>query len=325
MKTYLGTQKYSDLMEVVRTADDQLAVANMVYDTLEELEKGDATVAWKTFRAFCLSRKASAAGNVTKGMGKVEGWLKAVRGAFSQLGGLTDAAKGKLLLAGMKREWEGTKYAKLIKDCANLAGSGDATAVRMADWFYYFAFLWQEPVDLGSIAIAANARVVVQGVGVVWVNIYDNRIKHITDGHTFGYYVFDQEEVGNLERAMDGVQTFWPKDYDWNDVYADVKTALENDAAVKNKLQAGAAGWVNATTPSHIRLSLVRSGTGVYRVSTAFPGNIAQPDTHRIPQTFLKYIYELMAPGLGMATLKSVKSQGVTAFDKAMASAAKNQ
>jgi hypothetical protein len=322
MSLCLGAAQANELKQALRGVDDLLATADRLHLIWALLKNGDADNAMKTFRAFCESRTAGAGGNATKGMDRVEKWLQTVCGAFDSLGGLTDAAKGKLLLAGMKREWEAQYYAKRIKDCANLAGSGDATATRMADWFYYFAFLWQRPLDPANIAVPANAPQVVLPTGaVVSVVLFPDRIQHITDGHTFAHYVFDQQEVDNLERAVNGIQSFWPKDYGWNAVYADVKNALENDPVIKNTLQANGTGWVDVTTPSHIRLDLRRSANGVYRVNTAFPANIAQPDTHRIPQTFLKYIYELMAPGLGMATLKSVKNvfKGVTQFDKAMA------
>lgn len=321
MQVSIGSAKYNQIMEVARKSDDQLGSANALLEASVLLDKGDAAVGWSTLKTFVTGRLAA---DPKKGLSKATGWISAVSTGLDGAT-CTDADKAKFLLAGMKRGWDGQKYAKILKQCRSLLGQGDASMGRMAEWFYLFAFKWEKPLaETDVIVPGAAPRVATGGAGTP-VRIFDNRLTHITDGHTFRHYVFHQDEINNLSRAMGGIQTFWPDHYGWLEIYNDLTSTLQNDAAIRNAVAAGTAGAVAATTPFHLRVVLATSGQGAYRVQTAFPAAIAQPNTHRIPQKFLEYVYELMAPSLGMTTLRVAQSGQVTAFDRAMAAARTNQ
>ena len=175
---------------------------------------------------------------------------------------------------------------------------------------YNFAFYFKGEMALGDMKYNADKTVRVNlGPGqAVNVWIYQNRIKHIIDGHTFTYYVLSDEVVENLGRSAAGIQSFYAVNYDDLRIAQDIEAALLNSPAVHQRLRNRAGGFFDVAAPYHLRMCLTFSQAGVPRVATAFPSaTIGQMNANRIPETILESIYSLMAQGLGLRTLRQAR------------------
>lgn len=320
LKSLLGTSVYNEVATSVRKLDGDArshainfnyALAD-VYKDLEPyvqqaaVKEGNLDTIAQFFVKSKLSKSAQLLDKNVKAVGE---WVDEIKLAAKDTG-MTKGDIGKLMLAGAKRNWQATQLRKIIKDSAGSIGVGDATYPRVADWMYKFAFHHRGEIKLGDMRFNADKPISVpQPPGLPrTVMLFQNRVKHIVSGHTFRHYVLDDEQIENLSRAKDGVQSFYPLEYTELEIAADVETALLNAPEVRQKLGAGGTNFFNTAAPYHLRMSLAFSGGGVARLSTAFPSpTIAQPNTHRIPEKILEAIYSLMAQGLGMKTLKQAK------------------
>lgn len=321
LKGLLGSSMYNDVAVPIRGllgADRDHAIAFSyeladVYKTLQGYvdaagaKRGDLSTIASFFLRSKRSKNAKLLGKDVEGVTR---WLAEITTACSDKG-MTKGDIGLLMLATAKRTWQANQLRKILQDSAGSLGVGDATYPRIARWMYNFAFYHTGELDPGKMRFASDKsiRVPRPAGGTRTVMLFQNRVKHIVSGHTFRHYVLDDEQIGNLSRAKDGVQSFYPVDYSDLEVAADVEAALLNGPDVRQKLAAENKHFFDVTAPYHLTLSLGYSKNNVARLDTAFPRRqIGQPNTHRIPEKILESIYSLMAQGLGLKTLKQARN-----------------
>lgn len=318
LKSYLPPQVYNDIAPIIRdkTGGERDHAINFCYalaDTFTELQSyvqeanaplGDVGV-FSTF--FVNSKLGKSAGVLDRNVRAANDWVAEIKGACHGRG-MSKADIGILLLAAAKRNWQSSQLRKVFEDSEGSIGIGDATYPRIARWMYNFAFYHRGELTDGKMRVTGDKSVNVHtGHGTRSVMLYKNRIKHVIDGHTFRYYVLDDDQVSNLMRSSSGIQSFYPVHYTDLDVATDVESAVLNAAQAKQALHAGSSQFFTASAPYHLRMSFNYSGAGNARLGTAYPSEqLGQQNAHRIPQTVLQSIYSLMAQGLGLRTLRDV-------------------
>ena len=320
LKGLLGSSVYNEVAVSIRPlqGDEREHAINFNYalaDVYQDLEEYVAAAGVKEgtldsiARYFVQSKLSKNAKLLDQNVKTVTAWVAEIKTACKGTG-MSKGDVGLLLLAAARRNWQASQLRKIIQESAGSIGVGDATYSRIARWMYNFAFHHRGEIALADMRFNADKPLSVPrpAGGPRTVMLFQNRVKHIVSGHTFRYYVLDDEQIENLARAHDGVQSFYPVHYTDAQVAADVESALLNAPEVGGKLAASNGGFFNVATPYHLRLSLAYSTNGVARLSTGFPGPaIAQPNTHRIPEKILESIYSLMAQGLGLQTLKQAR------------------
>ena len=322
LKTAMSASVYNEVAVSIRNQSDPgvkqhaLDFNYALADVYTELQ-GYVTAAnpargsLATIANYFVERRRSKATNlIAKDVAGIKTWMAEMKLAFANKG-MADADKGRLFLAVARRNWAAAQLRKLLDDSTGSIGRGDATYPKVALWMYYFAFYHKGAIDVGTMRFNADKTIATPrpGGGTRAIKLFQNRIEHILAGHTFTHYVLDDSDVGNLNRAYNGIQTFYAIEADDLSIATDIEAALLNAAEVRPKVQNSDSSFFNIAAPYHLRMALAFSGGGVGRVSTAFPsGVIAQPNAHRIPEKILEAIYSLMAQGLGLTTLKQAKA-----------------
>lgn len=324
LKTSMSASVYNEVAASVRRQTDAgvkqhaLDFNYALADVYAELQTyvtaaNPARGSLDTIATYFVERRRSKSTNLLERDVKgIKEWMAEMKLAFANKG-LSDGDKGRLFLAVARRNWAATQLRKLLDDSSGSIGRGDASYPKIALWMYYFAFYHKGAIDASKMRFNADKTIATPrpGGGTRPIKLFQNRIEHIVGGHTFTNYVLDDEDVGNLNRAFNGIQTFYAIEADDLSIAADIEAALLNAAEVRQKVQNSDTGFFNIAAPYHLRMAFAFSGGGVGRVSTAFPsGVIAQPNAHRIPEKVLEAIYSLMAQGLGLTTLKQAK-QGI--------------
>lgn len=324
LKTTMSASVYNEVAASVRRQSDPAVKQHALdfnyalADVYTELQSyvtaaNPARGSLDTIATYFVERRRSKSANlIDRDVKGIKDWVAEMKLAFANKG-LADADKGRLFLAVARRNWAASQLRKLLDDSTGSIGRGDATYPKIALWMYYFAFYHKGAIDASTMRFNVDKTIATPraGGGTRPIKIFQNRIEHILGGHTFTHYVLDDTDVGNLNRAFNGIQTFY--DIDANDlsIAADIEAALLNAAEVRQKVQNSDSSFFNIAAPYHLRMAFAFSSGGVGRVSTAFPsGVIAQPNAHRIPEKILEAIYSLMAQGLGLTTLKQAK-QGI--------------
>lgn len=324
LKTSMSASVYNEVAVSVRKQSDPAVKQHALdfnyalADVYAELQTyvtaaNPARGSLETIATYFVERRRSKSANlIDRDVKGIKEWMAEMKLAFANKG-LSDGDKGRLFLAVARRNWAATQLRKLLDDSSGSIGRGDASYPKIALWMYYFAFYHKGAIDASKMRFNTDKTIATPraGGGTRAIKLFQNRIEHIVGGHTFTNYVLDDEDVGNLNRAYNGIQTFYAIEADDLSIAADIEAALLNAAEVRPKVQNGDAGFFNIAAPYHLRMAFAFSNAGVGRVSTAFPsGVIAQPNAHRIPEKILEAIYSLMAQGLGLTTLKQAK-QGI--------------
>lgn len=324
LKTTMSASVYNEVAASVRRQTDPAVKQHALdfnyalADVYAELQTyvaaaNPARGSLDTIANYFVERRRSKSTNlIDKDVKGIKDWMAEMKQAFANKG-LADADKGRLFLAVARRNWAATQLRKLLDDASGSIGRGDASYPKIALWMYYFAFYHKGAIDTSTMRFNTDKTIATPraGGGTRAIKLFQNRIEHIVGGHTFTHYVLDDTDVGNLNRAYNGIQTFYGIEANDLSIAADIEAALLNAAEVPPKVQNSDSSFFNVAAPYHLRMAFAFSGGGVGRVSTAFPsGVIAQPNAHRIPEKVLEAIYSLMAQGLGLTTLKQAR-QGI--------------